>query len=225
MSLAEGKRCYFQQIYPFWVAFMVSLLRYANGIEGVTFVENAIKISHLNYRYADAEAFALKDVSFEVQKGEWVAIIGHNGSGKSTLAKNINGLLAPESGEVVVAGMTLSEETVWQIRQKVGIVFQNPDNQFVGATVADDVAFGLENHGVPRDEMIQRVDAALERVKMTAFSDREPHVCPVGRSSGWRLPVLSRNAQTSLFWMNRHRCSIPLDGLRCSQRFTSSKMN
>ncbi|KRO16979.1 energy-coupling factor ABC transporter ATP-binding protein [Lacticaseibacillus saniviri] len=153
---------------------MVSLLRYANGIEGVTFVENAIKISHLNYRYADAEAFALKDVSFEVQKGEWVAIIGHNGSGKSTLAKNINGLLAPESGEVVVAGMTLSEETVWQIRQKVGIVFQNPDNQFVGATVADDVAFGLENHGVPRDEMIQRVDAALERVKMTAFSDREP---------------------------------------------------
>ncbi|KMO57121.1 cobalt transporter ATP-binding subunit, partial [Lacticaseibacillus rhamnosus] len=118
---------------------------------------NVIHVQHLNYTYPEAKRQALTDVSFDVAKGEWLAIIGHNGSGKSTLAKNLNGLLAPESGTVEVAGMTLSEETVWDIRAKVGIVFQNPDNQFVGATVADDVAFGLENCGVPRDDMIRRV--------------------------------------------------------------------
>ena len=122
---------------------------------------NVIRVQHLNYTYPEAKQQALTDVSFDVAKGEWLAIIGHNGSGKSTLAKNLNGLLAPESGTVQVAGMTLSEETVWDIRAKVGIVFQNPDNQFVGATVADDVAFGLENRGVPRPEMIKRVDEAL----------------------------------------------------------------
>ena len=135
---------------------------------------NVIRVQHLNYTYPEAKQQALTDVSFDVAKGEWLAIIGHNGSGKSTLAKNLNGLLAPESGTVQVAGMTLSEETVWDIRAKVGIVFQNPDNQFVGATVADDVAFGLENRGVPRPEMIKRVDEALDRVGMTAFADREP---------------------------------------------------
>ncbi|QPC21527.1 energy-coupling factor ABC transporter ATP-binding protein [Lacticaseibacillus paracasei subsp. tolerans] len=135
---------------------------------------NVIRVQHLNYIYPEAKQQALTDVSFDVAKGEWLAIIGHNGSGKSTLAKNLNGLLAPESGTVQVAGMTLSEETVWDIRAKVGIVFQNPDNQFVGATVADDVAFGLENRGVPRPEMIKRVDEALDRVGMTAFADREP---------------------------------------------------
>ncbi|KRK11681.1 energy-coupling factor transporter ATPase [Lacticaseibacillus chiayiensis] len=135
---------------------------------------NVIRVQHLNYTYPEAKHQALTDVSFDVAKGEWLAIIGHNGSGKSTLAKNLNGLLAPESGTVEVAGMTLSEETVWDIRAKVGIVFQNPDNQFVGATVADDVAFGLENRGVPRDEMVKRVDESLERVGMTAFADREP---------------------------------------------------
>lgn len=135
---------------------------------------NVIHVQHLNYTYPEAKRQALTDVSFDVAKGEWLAIIGHNGSGKSTLAKNLNGLLAPESGTVEVAGMTLSEETVWDIRAKVGIVFQNPDNQFVGATVADDVAFGLENRGVPRDDMIRRVDEALKRVGMTAFADREP---------------------------------------------------
>ncbi|BAN75430.1 MULTISPECIES: energy-coupling factor ABC transporter ATP-binding protein [Lacticaseibacillus] len=135
---------------------------------------NVIRVQHLNYTYPEAKHQALTDVSFDVAKGEWLAIIGHNGSGKSTLAKNLNGLLAPESGTVEVAGMTLSEETVWDIRAKVGIVFQNPDNQFVGATVADDVAFGLENRGVPRDEMVKRVDESLKRVGMTAFADREP---------------------------------------------------
>ncbi len=135
---------------------------------------NAIDIQHLSYSYPEATKPALNDVSFAVPAGEWWAIIGHNGSGKSTLAKNINGLLAPESGTVTVAGMPLTEQTVWDIRAKVGIVFQNPDNQFVGATVQDDVAFGLENRAVPRAEMLTRVQAALVAVNMQDFATREP---------------------------------------------------
>lgn len=135
---------------------------------------DAIRVEHLSYHYPEAEAAALDDVSFAVPAGEWWAIIGHNGSGKSTLAKNINGLLAPEAGVVTVAGMRLSEDSVWDIRAKVGIVFQNPDNQFVGATVADDVAFGLENRAVPRDEMVTRVHDALAAVNMQDFATREP---------------------------------------------------
>ncbi|MCI1987459.1 MAG: energy-coupling factor ABC transporter ATP-binding protein [Lactobacillus sp.] len=135
---------------------------------------DAIKVAHLSYHYPEAKQAALSDVSFSVPAGEWWAIIGHNGSGKSTLAKNINGLLAPETGTVTVSGLKLSEETVWDIRAKVGIVFQNPDNQFVGATVADDVAFGLENRSVPRPEMVTRVQAALEAVNMQDFASREP---------------------------------------------------
>lgn len=134
----------------------------------------AIDIKNLNYRYPDAERPALHDVSLTIAQGEWVAIIGHNGSGKSTLAKNINGLLAPESGQVTVAGLPLTEENVWKIREKVGIVFQNPDNQFVGATVQDDVAFGLENRAVPRPEMVTRVHDALAQVNMLEFATREP---------------------------------------------------
>lgn len=144
------------------------------SIKGGRIVTVAIDIQNLNYRYPDAAQPALKDVSLTIQQGEWVAIIGHNGSGKSTLAKNINGLLAPGSGQVTVAGMPLTEENVWKIREKVGIVFQNPDNQFVGATVQDDVAFGLENRAVPRPEMVTRVHDALEQVNMLQFATREP---------------------------------------------------
>lgn len=136
-----------------------------------------IKVDHLNYQYEaqkELNEMALKDVSFTINKGEWVAIIGHNGSGKSTLSKNINGLLAPKSGEITVDGLVLSTETVWDIRRKIGIVFQNPDNQFVGATVEDDVAFGLENNGIERKEMQERVRDALERVDMWQFAAKEP---------------------------------------------------
>ncbi|WP_225422813.1 energy-coupling factor ABC transporter ATP-binding protein [Lacticaseibacillus suibinensis] len=133
-----------------------------------------IDIEHLNFAYPDQTKPALRDVSLQVNAGEWVAIIGHNGSGKSTLAKNINGLLAPASGQVTVAGLPLTEANVWAIREKVGIVFQNPDNQFVGATVQDDVAFGLENRAVPRPEMVTRVHDALAQVNMLDFATREP---------------------------------------------------
>ena len=103
-----------------------------------------------------------------------MAIIGPNGSGKSTLAKIMNGLLVPAAGQVTIKDLTIDEETVWEARRSVGMVFQNPDNQFVGSTVEDDVAFGLENNGVPRQEMITRIEEALAEVRMSEFKDKEP---------------------------------------------------
>lgn len=136
--------------------------------------ENIIEIKDLNFHYPMSESQVLKDVSLEIKKGEWIAIIGPNGSGKSTLAKMINGLLVPDSGQIIVDGKELNAETVWDIRQAVGMVFQNPDNQFVGSTVEDDVAFGMENRGVPREEMVDRVKEALDLVRMSEFIDKEP---------------------------------------------------
>ncbi|MGG5314748.1 energy-coupling factor ABC transporter ATP-binding protein [Enterococcus sp. AZ072] len=133
-----------------------------------------IEINQIEFSYQEDTPPALTDISFSINKGEWIAIVGHNGSGKSTLAKTINGLQMPQKGSVTVGGMTLSEETVWDIRRMVGMVFQNPDNQFVGATVEDDVAFGLENQGIERSEMQNRVSNALEQVKMSSFATREP---------------------------------------------------
>lgn len=136
--------------------------------------ENIISVDHLTYQYDENQAPALTDVSFTVQAGEWLAIVGHNGSGKSTLAKSLDGLLPFTQGSVTVGGITLTPETVWQVRKQIGMIFQNPDNQFVGATVEDDVAFGLENRQISRDEMVPRVQAALAQVGMTSFAQREP---------------------------------------------------
>ena len=138
-------------------------------------MEPIIELGKINYKYQpDDPRFALKDISFTINRGEWIAIIGHNGSGKSTLAKTINGLLLPESGTVSVGNQVLNEENIWAVRRMVGMVFQNPDNQFVGSTVEDDVAFGLENQGIPREEMVVRVKDALEKVRMNDFAKREP---------------------------------------------------
>ncbi|WP_418611104.1 energy-coupling factor ABC transporter ATP-binding protein [Levilactobacillus brevis] len=136
--------------------------------------ENIISVDHLTYQYDENQAPALTDVSFTVHAGEWLAIVGHNGSGKSTLAKSLDGLLPFTQGSVTVGGITLTPETVWQVREQIGMIFQNPDNQFVGATVEDDVAFGLENRQISRDEMVPRVQAALAQVGMTSFAQREP---------------------------------------------------
>lgn len=134
-----------------------------------------IEIDHISFKYQeDQDVSALNDISFSINQGEWVAIIGHNGSGKSTLAKTINGLILPSEGKVTVGGLELNEANVWDIRKKIGMVFQNPDNQFVGSTVEDDVAFGLENQGVPREEMVKRVNDALEKVRMSEFKTKEP---------------------------------------------------
>ena len=118
---------------------------------------------------------AVQNVSFSINKGEWIAIVGHNGSGKSTMAKLMSGLLFPEQGEVRIKKDVLTEENLWEIRSQIGMVFQNPDNQFVGATVQDDVAFSLENNGVPYAEMVKRVKESLYQVKMDGFMNHEPN--------------------------------------------------
>ncbi|WP_338450539.1 energy-coupling factor ABC transporter ATP-binding protein [Niallia oryzisoli] len=134
-----------------------------------------VQIENISYQYDDQTSFALDDVSMTIYEGEWLAIVGHNGSGKSTLAKLLNGLQFPNSGKITVCGIPLTEENVWEVRRQVGMVFQNPDNQFVGATVQDDVAFALENNGIPREEMVQRVKSSLKKVKMDSFLNQEPH--------------------------------------------------
>lgn len=129
-----------------------------------------------SYTPEDADARkAVQDVSFSINEGEWIAIVGHNGSGKSTMVKLVSGLLFPQEGEVRVMKDVLTEENLWEIRSHIGMVFQNPDNQFVGATVQDDVAFSLENNGVPFEEMVERVHSSLKQVKMDGFLNHEPH--------------------------------------------------
>lgn len=136
---------------------------------------NSIDIKDLKFKYdREQEGYTLNGVSFHVKQGEWLSIIGHNGSGKSTTVRLIDGLLKAESGQIFIEGQELTEENVWDIRHKIGMVFQNPDNQFVGATVEDDVAFGLENKGLPLEEMRKRVKDALDLVGMSKFANREP---------------------------------------------------
>ena len=134
-----------------------------------------VVLKNIFYQYESQQDYALKNVSLEVNEGEWLAIVGHNGSGKSTLAKILIGLQFPEKGTVTVCGFELREETVWDVRKQIGMVFQNPDNQFVGSTVEDDVAFGLENMGIPRESMIVRIKDSLRKVNMDHFLDQEPH--------------------------------------------------
>ncbi|CAH0416564.1 energy-coupling factor ABC transporter ATP-binding protein [Periweissella fabaria] len=137
-------------------------------------MENIIEVKNISYQYPSSTSKALDNLSFSVTKGEWVAIIGHNGSGKSTLAKLLNYLLVADAGEILIDGQLVNEANMWTVRNKVGMVFQNPENQFVGATVADDVAFGLENRGIERERMLALVPAALKEVQMDVFADREP---------------------------------------------------
>ncbi len=137
--------------------------------------KNSIEVRNLSFRYQKEDAhLTLKQVEFHVKQGEWLSIVGHNGSGKSTLVRLLNGLLEVEEGQVLINGQVLSSENIWEKRQEMGIVFQNPDNQFVGATVEDDVAFALENNQVPPEEMQVRVEEALKMVNIWDFRDREP---------------------------------------------------
>jgi len=138
-------------------------------------MKSIIDVKNLSFRYKESqEYYDVKDNTFHVKRGEWLSIVGHNGSGKSTTVRLIDGLLEVESGEIVIDGQRLTEENVWNIRRQIGMVFQNPDNQFVGATVEDDVAFGLENQGLSRQEMKKRVEEALDLVGMLDFKKREP---------------------------------------------------
>ena len=138
-------------------------------------MKSIIEVKDLSFRYKeDQEYYDVNKVTFHVKRGEWLSIVGHNGSGKSTTIRLIDGLLEAESGEIWIDGQLLSSENVWDLRRQIGMVFQNPDNQFVGATVEDDVAFGLENQGLPREEMKKRVAESLELVGMLDFKKREP---------------------------------------------------
>lgn len=138
-------------------------------------MKSIIEVKNLSFRYKeDQDRYDVNNVSFHVKRGEWLSIVGHNGSGKSTTIRLIDGLLEAESGEIWIDGQLLSSENVWDLRRQIGMVFQNPDNQFVGATVEDDVAFGLENQGLPREEMKKRVAESLGLVGMLDFKKREP---------------------------------------------------
>lgn len=160
-------------------------------------MDNFIRFENVSYSYEDAEEdvdnrdqkasvnhddFAIENVDFTISKGEFVAVVGRNGSGKSTLARTMNALLIPTDGIVRVDGIdTKNDEYVWEIRSRVGMVFQNPDNQIVGTSVEEDVAFGLENIGVPRTEMLERIDMALSTVRLSDERKTEPHLLSGGQ--------------------------------------------
>ena len=141
-----------------------------------------LRLEDVSYQYEPDARPAVSHVTLEVERGSFVAVLGHNGSGKSTLAKLMNALFLPTEGRVLVCGMdTLTEERVWNIRRHAGMVFQNPDNQIVANVVREDVAFGLENLGVPQDEMVRRVEAALSAVRMSEFAETAPHMLSGGQ--------------------------------------------
>lgn len=141
-----------------------------------------ILAQEVSYTYEEAETPALQKVSAAIAPGEFVAVLGHNGSGKSTFAKLLNALYIPTEGRLLVCGLdTQEEDKVWDVRQHAGMIFQNPDNQLVATVVREDVAFGLENLGVPTDEMVRRIDAALEAVHMTEFAASAPHLLSGGQ--------------------------------------------
>ena len=141
-----------------------------------------LELKDVSYSYEPDAAPAVSHVSLTIAPGSFVAVLGHNGCGKSTLAKLMNALFLPTEGQVLVCGMdTATEEKIWNIRRHAGMVFQNPDNQIVANVVREDVAFGLENLGVPQAEMEKRIDAALAAVHMTDFADRAPHLLSGGQ--------------------------------------------
>ncbi|MBQ4434545.1 MAG: energy-coupling factor transporter ATPase [Clostridia bacterium] len=144
--------------------------------------DEIIVLKDVCYKYEESSHNAVDHVSMTVRRGEMTAVLGRNGSGKSTLVKLINGLILPDSGTVLTDGMdTQDDEHVWDIRQRAGMVFQNPDNQLVATVVREDVAFGLENTGVPSADMPERIDAALKAVNMTDFAERAPHLLSGGQ--------------------------------------------
>ena len=141
-----------------------------------------VRLEDVSFTYEEASSPAVSHATALIRPGEFVAVLGHNGSGKSTLAKLMNALYTPTEGNVVVCGYdTADEKLVWEIRRRAGMIFQNPDNQIVATVVREDVAFGLENLGVPTEEMIPRIDKALDAVRMTKYADSAPHTLSGGQ--------------------------------------------
>ncbi|QUA53551.1 energy-coupling factor transporter ATPase [Aristaeella lactis] len=144
--------------------------------------DTRVQLNNVSYTYEEQAQPALSGVSAVIQPGEFVAVLGHNGSGKSTLAKLLNALYIPTEGNVLVCGYdTREEKLVWEIRQRAGMIFQNPDNQIVATVVKEDVAFGLENLGVPTEEMLPRIESSLSAVRMSKYADTAPHMLSGGQ--------------------------------------------
>lgn len=157
--------------------------RYTNrkGERKVEDKNSVIVFKNVSFQYQSDASFTLKDVSFNIPKGQWTSIVGHNGSGKSTIAKLMIGIENVKSGEIFYNNQTITDDNFEKLRKDIGIVFQNPDNQFVGSIVKYDVAFGLENHAVPHDEMHRRVSEALKQVDMLERADYEPNALSGGQ--------------------------------------------
>ncbi|WP_346427661.1 energy-coupling factor transporter ATPase [Gracilibacillus sp. YIM 98692] len=136
---------------------------------------SGIEFHNVFFQYDEIDSWMLNNINLKINENDTVALIGHNGSGKSTIAKLMNGLITPTSGSIYVGGQKVSKKNIWDVRKSVGMVFQNPENQFVGTTVKDDVAFGMENRGVPREEMLVRIQQSLDVVDMQGYDDHEPH--------------------------------------------------
>jgi len=165
---------------------------------GDTFMSK-VAINNLSFSY-NQKRMILKHINLNVQKGEWVAILGHNGSGKSTLAKTIVGLLEPMEGEIYIDDVLLTEASAYDIRKKVGIVFQNPDNQFVGVTVRDDIAFGMENLCFSKTDMLENIDFFAEKVGVKSYLDKEPSTLSGGQKQRVAIAgILAMKSEIMIF--------------------------
>jgi energy-coupling factor transport system ATP-binding protein len=166
-----------------------------NGVDKMDIIE----IKDLSFSYLENSP-VLRDVNITIKKGEWVSVLGHNGSGKSTLSKLIIGLLKADKGDIIVDGITLTEETVHEVRKKIGIVFQNPDNQFVGVTVEDDIAFGMENLCFDREDMLTRIVEYAKKVSMFEYLKKEPHNLSGGQKQRVAIAgILAMNTDIIIF--------------------------
>ena len=159
-----------------------------------------IKVKDLKFKYQGANQYALDNVSVTIPRGSYVAILGHNGSGKSTFSKLISGLYKPTSGEIYIDGIMIKKNSLRDIRKKIGIIFQNPDNQFIGSTVEDDLAFGLENANVDREKMKKIIQDLAAKVDMENFLDREPNSFSGGQKQRVAIAsVLALNPEIIIF--------------------------
>lgn len=139
-------------------------------------MKSIITLENVSYQYDSSQSMALEDINLSIKANEWIAVVGRNGSGKSTFGRLLNGLLIPNQGIITVNGLsTYDETTIWAVRKYIGMVFQNPDHQFVATTVRDDLAFGLENLGLEREEMIKRIETYSSMIGISSILDREPH--------------------------------------------------